>query len=278
MRTGENQMKKAVRQLPPIEFSKDKVLEVCYLTGEKYWHQTIFCAYTLARSLNGRVGIKLYSDGTLTDDHIRMIRKVLPGVESIPEMQVISYLDAILPEKKYPTLRYLRNWHPFFRRLTDIHTSPSWTMHLDSDMIFFDKPGQVLAAYEKKSSIYMKERLANSYFVDTVDHLRDKHHINCIRNVNGGMIAYDNDKIDYIDLEEKANYLLLKYPGAGPAQIEQTLMSYVLYTQTAVPLDEHKYAVFYDKLPALNDLQIVRHYIFKAKFPYLTNEWKKVIR
>ncbi|UOE48324.1 hypothetical protein MTO98_28345 [Mucilaginibacter sp. SMC90] len=279
MQRGEQQMKKAALKLSPVNLSADKALEVSFLTGANYWHQTIFCAHTLAGYLGGRLGIRLYSDGTLTDEHIGYINKVLPGVEAISERQVLQHLDTVLPNHKYPTLRHLRNWHPFFRRLIDIHTSPSWTIHMDSDMIFFGKPDQILEAYQQKRAVYMKEQLANSYFVDSEQVLRDKYGINCIKSVNGGIIAYDNDKIDYADLEEKAKLLLQHYPNAGPAQVEQTLMSYVLHQQNAGALDEKLYSIFYDSKPGFdNQKNIVRHYIFKAKLPYFTAEWKKVIR
>jgi hypothetical protein len=149
---------------------------------------------------------------------------------------------------------------------------------MDSDMIFFDKPDQILETYQRKTAAYMKEQLASSYFVDSEDTLRDKYGINCIKSVNGGIIAYDNDKVNYADLEEKAKLLLLHYPQAGPAQVEQTLMSYVLYHQNAAALDEKLYSIFYDDKPDFSGPDIVRHYIFKAKLPYFTTEWKKVIR
>ncbi|MEN0054042.1 MAG: hypothetical protein AAGC65_10245 [Mucilaginibacter sp.] len=276
MERGERQMRKSALKLPPINLSVNKTLEVNYLTGALHWHQTIFCAYTLAKHLDGKVGIKLYSDGTLTDEYIDYIKKALPGVEAVSETEVVRQLDIVLPEDSFPTLRYLRNWHPFFRRLIDIHTSPSWAIHLDSDMIFFDKPVQILDAYQRKTALYMKEGLTDSYFVDNEELLRDKYGIDCIKSVNGGIIAYDNNKVDYADLEAKAKLLLEQYPNAGPAQVEQTLMSYVLYQQNALPLDERTYTIFYDDKPDLTQPQIVRHYIFKAKKPYFTSEWKTV--
>ncbi len=277
MQRGEQQMKKAALKLPPVNLSSNKVLQVSFLTGAKYWHQTIFCAYTLACYLDGQLGIKLYSDGTLTDEHIGFINKILPGVEAISEQQVLKHIDVVLPQHQFPILRHLRNWHPFFRRMVDIHTSPSWAIHMDSDMIFFGKPDQILETYQRKTAVYMKEQLANSYFADSEEVLRDKYHINCIKRVNGGIIAYDNNRVDYVDLEEKAKLLLHHYPQAGPAQIEQTLMSYVLYHQNAKALDGKLYSIFYDEKPNLSSQQIVRHYIFKAKLPYFTTEWKKAV-
>ncbi|SDI22665.1 hypothetical protein SAMN05192573_117117 [Mucilaginibacter gossypii] len=277
MRRGEQQMKKAALKLPPLNLSKHKILNVSFLTGAKYWHQTIFCAYTLAHFSDGEIGIRLYSDGTLTDEQIGFINQVLPGIETISEQQVLQHLNLVLPQHTFPTLRHLRNWHPFFRRLIDIHTSPSWAIHMDSDMIFFGKPNQIIEAYQRKTAVYMKEQLASSYFVDSEDTLRDKYGINCIKSVNGGIVAYNNDKVDYADLEEKAKLLLQHYPQAGPAQVEQTLMSYMLHHQNAAALDEKSYSIFYDDKPDLSRPDIVRHYIFKAKLPYLTSEWKKVI-
>ncbi|QTE36667.1 hypothetical protein J3L18_26655 [Mucilaginibacter gossypii] len=277
MQRGEQQMKKAALKFPPLSLSKQKILNVSFLTGAKYWHQTIFCAYTLAHFSDGEIGIRLYSDGTLTDEQIGFINQVLPGIETISEQQVLQHLNLVLPQHTFPTLRHLRNWHPFFRRLIDIHTSPSWAIHMDSDMIFFGKPNQIIEAYQRKTAVYMKEQLASSYFVDSEDTLKDKYGINCIKSVNGGIIAYDNARVDYTDLEEKAKLLLQHYPQAGPAQVEQTLMSYMLHHQNAAALDEKSYSIFYDDKPDLSRPNIVRHYIFKAKLPYLTSEWKKVI-
>jgi hypothetical protein len=121
----------------------------------------------------------------------------------------------------------------------------------------------------------MKERLEKSFFVDNENALRDKYRIFCKESVNGGIVAYDNDKVDYTDLEEKAKLLLSYYPNAGPARVEQTLMSYLLYQQDASALNEDVYTIFYDDKPNLKRSEIVTHYIFKAKLPYLKSEWKR---
>ncbi|WP_419701090.1 hypothetical protein [Mucilaginibacter sp. NFX135] len=273
---GEQQMKKAASDIPPVPLAKDHLLEVNYLTGAKYWHQTIFCAQSLARILQGRVKINIYSDGTLGQTHEAFIARAIPGVSIVAEKTVNEHLDKFLPIAQFPTLHYLRKWHPFFRRLIDIHSAPLWAIHLDSDMLFFDRPQQIIDAYQNKTAIYMQEHLSSSYFVDDEKTLKDKYDINCISHVNGGIIAYNGD-IDYTDLEEKAKTLLKHYPNAGPAQVEQTLMSYVLFKQGATPLDKQRYPIFYDSKIEVEDSQIVRHYIFKAKLPYFNTEWKKIL-
>ena len=273
---GEQQMKKGALNIPPITLAKDHLLEVNYLTGAKYWHQTIFCAQSLAKILKGRLKINIYSDGTLNQTHETFIARAIPGVVFISEKGVDEHLDQFLPVAQFPTLHHLRKWHPFFRRLIDIHSTTSWAIHLDSDMLFFDSPEQIIDAYQHKTAIYMQEHLSSSYFVDDEKTLKDKYDINCLGNVNGGIIAYSGD-IDYANLEEKAKTLLKHYPDAGPAQVEQTLMSYLLFKQGATPLDKYRHPIFYDSKIEVDDSQIVRHYIFKAKLPYFTAEWKKVL-
>ena len=273
---GEQQMKKAAMNITPVSLAKDHLLEVNYLTGAKYWHQTIFCAQSLARVLQGNVKINIYSDGTLNQTHEAFIERAIPGIVFIIEEGVNEYLERFLPVSQFPTLHYLRKWHPFFRRLIDIHSDTEWAVHLDSDMLFFDRPQQIIEAYQNKTAIYMEEHLQNSYFVDDEKILKDKYNISCISNVNGGIIAY-NGNIDYTDLEQKAKTLLDQYPNAGPAQVEQTLMSYLLFKQNAKPLDKHLHPIFYDGNIGLDNSPIVRHYIFKAKLPYFTSEWKKIL-
>ncbi|MGN8071258.1 hypothetical protein [Mucilaginibacter sp. SG564] len=273
---GEQQMKKAAMNITPISLAKDHLLEVNYLTGANYWHQTIFCAQSLARVLQGRLRINIYSDGTLDQTHEALMARAIPGVTFISAKSVDAHLDQFLPPAQFPTLHYLRTWHPFFRRLIDIHCIKSWAIHLDSDMLFFDRPQQIIDAYQNKTAIYMEEHLHNSYFVDDERILKDKYNISCISNVNGGIIAYNGD-VDYTDLEQKAKTLLDHYPHAGAAQVEQTLMSYLLFKQDAKPLNKYQYPIFYDSKIEVDNSPIVRHYIFKAKLPYFTSEWKRIL-
>jgi hypothetical protein len=186
-------------------------------------------------------------------------------------------LAVKFPVDRYPTLRHIRQWHPFFRRMLDIHTQPGWSIHLDSDMLFFINPKQITDAFEKKTAIYMMEQLKHSYFADDCKILKDKYDIDCIQLVNGGIIAYNNDLVDYDDLEKKAAILINAYPNAGAAQIEQTLMSHILFKQNAVALDKDLYKINYDSTLSDNGNEVVKHYIFKAKLPYFKSEWKKVL-
>ncbi|RZL69651.1 MAG: hypothetical protein EOO93_00955 [Pedobacter sp.] len=243
---GETKMKKAALSLPSIELRDDFDLEVNFLTGSKYWHQTIFCGYTLATTLQNKVKINFYSDGTLSLKHIGRIQSILKKSNFISEAKVVENLLETLPQANFPVLHSLRKWHPFFRRLIDIHINQEWALHLDSDMLFFSKPYELIHAFKNKNALYMKELMDNSYYADSEKNLEEKYDIICSKNVNGGIVAYNGTEINYQDLELKAKILLQNYPNAGAAQIEQTLMGYILNEQNAVPLDDNFYQIIYE--------------------------------
>jgi hypothetical protein len=277
MRRGERQMKKIAVQLQVAQLSADPVMEVNYLTGKNYWHQTIICAYSLIKVTEGQVKIKIFSDGTLTGFHYRQFKKLSPQIQFVKLPEVENYLARTLPADQYPVLHQLRNWHPFFQRLIDIHAMPGFSIHLDSDMLFLKRPGQLITAFRNKSAVYMHDQLDKSYFAADEQTLREKLNINCLSKVNGGIVGYDSALVDFNELEQKAKLLLSNFPGAGAAQIEQTLMSHLLFQQNAIALEQKQYAIFYNDDIDTDDDQVVRHYIFKAKLPYFTTEWKQIV-
>ena len=276
-RAGERAMKKAAGVMRPIELSDDEnAVSFCFLTGEKYWHQTIFAIKSLHQQLDDTFRVKIYSDGSLRDNHTANLLKFAPEIKIVPLEQINAHLDAVLPESGFPALRYLRDWHPFFKRMIDIHCNPGYAIHLDSDMLFFNNPAAIINAFKDRQAIYMQDMMEESYFVDTEANLIHKYNMHCLPYVNGGIIAYDNDRVDYADLEQKAQLLIDNYLSAGPARIEQTLMSYLLHQQNAKGLNQKQYAIHYDSNINTNEVEVVKHYIFKAKLPYFTTEWKKI--
>lgn len=272
---GERSMKKAAANEKSIRLSADPdAPEFCFLTGKNYWHQTIFIVKSLHRQLPA-FRVKIYSDGSLDQKHLGILKRFAPDLDYVDPLMVTNRLDWLLPKKTFPALRYLRDWHPFFKRLIDIHCSPGWSIHLDSDMLFFGLPHEIVEAFHHKTAVYMKEQMENSHYVDALETLESKFGMKCLGHVNGGIISYNNDLVDYADLEAKARILIDNYYATGPARIEQTLLSYLLNQQKAKGLADNRYKILY--CGPVDDAKdaVVRHYIFKGRLPYLSTEWKK---
>jgi hypothetical protein len=276
---GEADMKKTALAMPSINLKPTtNALSINYLTGVHYWHQTIFGIQSLVDQYGTDITIGIYSDGTLSPEIAQIFKNYCPQINLVTEEQILDALNTIIPAEKYPTLHFLRGWHPFFKRMIDIHCANDWSIHLDSDMLFFKYPEQLVNYSRKKKAFYMVEQAGQSFFCDDQDVLLNDMDIPTLQGVNGGVIAYSGTVIDYDNLNFKAKQLLEKYFNKGPAALEQTLMSYILSTQNGMPLSGDEYKIYYDKKVDDLDNAALRHYIFKAKLPYYTTEWKKIAR
>lgn len=274
---GQKQMIKKSKELNTIYFDKINIdLECCYLTGANYWYQTIFCVYSLAKNTQNKIKVNIYTDGTLTKLQKNFILKVFPDVNFIDEETVLKKLAIVLPQEVYPTLWKLRNSNAFFRRIFDIHTTQKWSLHLDSDMLFFKTPQELINSYKNKSSVYMVDKLEQSYFITDKKTLKEKYNVNVMQKLNGGIIAYDSYNVNYLYLENISKKFINDFGIQNSAQIEQTLMSSILYSKNPEALDTNQYSIFYDNNIEKNN-QILNHYIFKAKYLYFTKEWKRIL-
>lgn len=278
LHNAEQQMKKAATLLPPVVLSSNYILEVSYLTGTKYWHQTIFCAYSLAKVLKGRVRINIYSDGTLNSELIEYITKALPNINIISPDDLHKQIDEILPEKDFPLLRALREKNPFFRKLVDMRINDRYIVQLDSDMLFFNEPQELIKACRDAENYFMQDTIPASYYVLPEDVISKDLNIPMCEKINSGILAYNSSKIDWHFVERTCAYLMRDGTDIHPPMFEQTLNAIIISKLGGKPLKPAYRILYADKGEETNPSDIVRHYIFKAKLPYFTTEWKKVIR
>ena len=145
-RQGCHEMIEAAKYLPPSKPSKpDTSYEVHFLTGANYWYQTLFCAWSLQENAPVRITPIVHDDGTLQDDHIKHLRRVIPWIRIVGHSEIERELDCHLPRARFPELRARQLTYPHLRKLTDIHCGRrGWTLVLDSDMLFFREPGFLL--------------------------------------------------------------------------------------------------------------------------------------
>jgi len=277
LHSGEKQMKKSAASLPPITLYEDHLLEVSYLTGANYWHQTIFCAYSLARILNGRVRINIYSDGTLTSELVGFIKKALPNIIIVNQDELLKQIDNILPRKDFPQLRALREKNAFFRKLVDMRVNGRYIIQLDSDMLFFNNPELLISAYRDDENYFMQDTIPASYYVLPEDAISKELNIPIYEKINSGILAYNSAKIDWNFVERTCAYLIQNAPDVHPPMFEQTLNAIIISWLDGKPLKPEYRILYADKGEETKSSDVVRHYIFKAKMPYFTSEWKAVL-
>jgi hypothetical protein len=252
-------------------------LEVSYLTGAKYWHQTIFCAYSLAKILNGRIKVNIYSDGTLSDMQGQYIKRALPNTQLITSEEISKLINERLPEKVFPLLRSLREQNPFLRKLIDMRINKRYIIQLDSDMLFFNRPDELIEAYRTDNNYFMQDTIPASSYVLPEDIISKKLNIPIHEKINSGILAYDSGKIDWHFVEQTCAYLVQTVQSVHLPTLEQTMNAIIISQLNGAPL-KPTYHILYDSdVREIHPSDIVRHYIFKAKLPYFTSEWKKIL-
>jgi hypothetical protein len=275
---GERSMKIAAQKLKPIVLSDDYQLECNYLTGEKYWYQTIFCAYSLAKVMQGRVKINIYSDGTtMPPSVISLFNKVLKGIRVISPNDVENDFNLKLPADRYPSVRYLRGFHPMFRKLIDTRLNDRYIVQLDSDMLFFNFPVTLVEAYLTGDSYFMEDKADKSFYVVPEKQIEEQFGLTMKPNINAGILAFDSARIDWDFVECVCKYFLENLPVIYGPLLEQTINAIIVSRLDAKPLNQY-YNILYDnKNNAVSADDVVRHYIFKAREFYQSSEWQKVL-
>jgi len=115
------------------------------LTGERFWYQTAFCLHSFTQQAECDVGVDIYDDGTFDDALRQNLVRLSPGLKFHSARAIRERLDAFLPEAKFPVLRERWRNYPNIRKLTDPHLgSTGWKLVLDSDLLFFRRPGFLL--------------------------------------------------------------------------------------------------------------------------------------
>jgi len=77
---GETNMRRAATKLPAENRPPQSNLptSIAFLTGSKYWHETLFCIRSLLRVTPESPPIRIISDGSLSDQHIAIYQHQRP--------------------------------------------------------------------------------------------------------------------------------------------------------------------------------------------------------
>jgi len=269
---GEAAMKRAARRLTPVVADAADGLPCTFMTGCRYWHQTVFCAHSLAHQCANGLRVTIYDDGSLTPGQQRILRTVLSGVTLVSHAESTARLDKHLSPSRYPLLRALRDTMPMMRKLVDLHAGGSgWQLYLDSDMLFQRPPIFLIHCAERRACCYMQDRV-HGYTLPEAELSRISG-LHVPPRVNAGIVAIDDSRIDWDAVERWLN----AFPPAAldPQLLEQTLTAMLLGAQNSGPAPGDSYHILYDSSSPPPDNAVLLHFIFHAKYRYFTTDWRR---
>ena len=269
-------MEKAVETLPPLEFAGPG-LEVWYLTGNKFWYQTVFCAWSLAKYSKRNIALRLVDDGTLKEWQINQMQQIFSEVIVYNASGCDATMEKYLPINKFPLLRNLRSVYPHIRKLTDVHIGTvGKKMVLDSDMLFFEHPKILIDWIESKcgaSPIFMTDVMDSyGYPRAVLEELTGAPLPDC---VNVGVCGLQSESLDWDEIEHWCSQLHLRYGRSY--FLEQALVAMIAARYSGLRLHRSEYIVWPKPQQITDRIGVLQHYVADSKKIYFKSAWKKVI-
>jgi hypothetical protein len=273
---GRADMIEAARTLRPLLPKEGPPqLDVSFLSGERYWYQTLFCLYSLQLCCEGQVAATIYDDGSLGEAHQALIRRAIPWIKFVLTAQIEAQLDRHLPTNLFPALRARRIAYPHLRKLTDIHPGRhGWTLVLDSDMLFFRSPTALLkwaVAPDRPCHMIDAER-AYGYSKLLMRELGGCEEPD---RVNVGICGLRSERIRWEALDFWCR-ATIEREGVSYLQ-EQALTALLLAGQPAIRLPADDYRVRPSASEGRNPTAVLHHYVAESKRAFFQYGWRRVV-
>lgn len=277
MARGENAMYDAAERLEQMVWSGEELSRapaIHFLTGKRFWAQTAFCAWTLMKHSGRPFRVMLYDDGSFDEETMALFEKVFPkAVHFIRQPEIEDRLNEHLPVEKYPTLRARRIVYPNLRKLTDIHVGQKgWQLVLDSDMLFWAKPDELVSWLEQPDLPMVMRDVENSYGYEQ-SNLKRLCGEEIPDRLNVGICGLKSEEVDFDQLEDWNRRLIEEY-GCSYYE-EQALVAMMLAGKDCLFVPESTYICMPSKNQVASGEGILHHYVADSKIHYFTTGWEK---
>ena len=273
-----SQMEQAAYNLPPLAHSEENPaspLVVWYLTGSRFWYQTAFCAWTLSYHSHRRIVLNLIDDGSLQAHQERQLRNLFPEGITRWKHDLAQTLEEKLPIARFPHLR--ERWLDYvnIRKLTDIHLgSRGLKLVLDSDMLFFSCPHELLAWWDNPKGPCLMTDFVESYGYSR-QLMEDLSGASIPPLLNVGICGLRSEDLDWQELEHWCG-TLVEQEGARYF-LEQALVAMLAARTPPMVMPPSSYITLPNRKQILAGEGVLQHYVAESKPWYFRNAWRKAL-
>jgi hypothetical protein len=191
------------------------------LVSSRTWHAGLLAAVAWEHHTGRRWRFFIHEDGTVDDPARTRIRSVLPDVRLVPRSESDVKLRDVL--RDHPDCLAQRSQHNLFLKFTDFAAFAPGERFivLDSDVIFFRPPAEILEWVDRGSDSYHYNEDTKEKFCIPRAYLEEALGVTMWPRFNSGLVLVPRAAIDW-DLAEKL--LSVFEPTAHhPQFFEQTL-------------------------------------------------------
>lgn len=285
---GEAEMRKfAINNLefPDLEILNYKPsINLNLLTGEKFIHQALFCAYSFLKHLSKKellnYRINIFDDGSLNENAICILKSKSKNFNVISKEESLSKVEKLLPHDKFPFIHKKLMIYPIIKKMIYTHiNNKGINPILDSDMLFVKRPDYFINWLNN----YQSENNETFFIQDCQrcygysDNLINKLAIGIVpEKINGGLYSFNSEKFSFDRLE---NYIHnLELAEGKFYYLEQALIAIISSEyKNQIIASSNDYIVFPTKEQILNQEGVLQHYVDISKEWYFKEAWRKII-
>lgn len=190
-----------------------------------YWRDYL-CAIWALKSFYRFSGVRyplaIHIHGFTTGTMLRRLRKHFPGARIISQAEADEPVERWLAEQRLDRLLARRRSNPFILRMCDFayFCRAPYLMMFDSDVLFFDRPAELLTPREDGPSFVFMTDWADGYAVSR-DYAREAFGIEMARHVNAGIAVIRRTALDLARCDRLLADVTLA--GGEPTLLDQTL-------------------------------------------------------
>lgn len=269
---GRRAMEQAAWSLPALPPASGARLELHLLTGRRFWYQTAFCLWSLARNCGRPLAPVIHDDGSLGEPEKAALARLFPALRIVPPAEALARLETHLPASRFPTLRERWAAYPHIRKLTGPHLgSQGWKLVLDSDLLFFHRPDFLVAWLDRPDRPLHAVDCEESYGYPTatMGELAG-HPIAALVNV--GLTGLSSDEIDWDRLEFWTRSLLARHGTSY--YLEQALVAMLVAGRPCAIVPAVDYVTRPLPPEALECRAVMHHYVAQSKRWYFRHCWR----
>ncbi|MCB0335665.1 MAG: hypothetical protein KDD62_05145, partial [Bdellovibrionales bacterium] len=154
---GQRTLPAKLAEVGRVPFAQQMDVSFSFLTGSKFWDQTALCALSLTHALQAVPQFTIVSDGSLQEQQMQVLKDMFGDIRFVGVGTSEEIVEHKLPRERYPQLRGERDQYVLMRKLLDVQLVAPGSIYLDSDMIFWDSPTDLLELYNRRTPFFMSE-------------------------------------------------------------------------------------------------------------------------
>lgn len=220
----------AILQTPPAPVDPLASLEIHALTCARDYPDLLWCLKSLIFYSGRSFHVVVHDDGSLDAQSLAQLQWHLPGATIVTRDQADERMRPVLAGRD--ACRAFRDHCPLARRLFDfpIFASHEHFLTLDSDVLFFASPDEMLRLMDRGRPFFMAD-YQDSYVFPRAD-VRERYGVDLVPAFNTGIAFLAQSMVDHALIETYCRDLnnagLLSHPWS-----EQTLFA-ILFSRHEV--------------------------------------------